>query len=52
MVASSKRIATAISDGCWAIQSSLVPKIASGRFSPLIAGQPEPGMRLLQGLSD
>ena len=49
-VASSTRIATAMSDGCWLMQAVLVPRIARLRLWPPIAEQPEPGSRLLQGL--
>jgi hypothetical protein len=51
MVASSAAIATHISEGLLAMQDSLVPRIASIRLLPLIAGQPVPGSRLLQGIA-
>src|SRR5438552_2319211 len=33
------------------MQCSLVPRIARPRFTPVIAAQPEPGSRLLQGMA-
>ncbi len=49
MVASSATSATARSDGCVATHWSLVPRMACVRFSPPIAGQPDPGARRLHG---
>jgi hypothetical protein len=40
-----------MSDGFVAMQCSLVPRIASMRLAPVIAGQPVPGSRLLQGMA-
>src|SRR4051794_29077648 len=40
---------THMSDGWAATQWSLVPKRACERLKPSIAGQPEPGARLLHG---
>jgi hypothetical protein len=40
-----------MSDGWAAMQASLVPRMASIRLVPAIAGQPEPGLRLLQALA-
>ena len=40
-----------MSDGCVAMHSSLVPRIALMRLTPLIAAQPLPGSRLLQGVA-
>ena len=42
-------MATAMSEGWVAMQSSLAPTIAWMRLNPPIAAQPEPGSRLLQG---
>jgi hypothetical protein len=39
-----------MSDGCVAMQASLVPRIALIRLMPLMAEQPLPGLRLLQGV--
>jgi hypothetical protein len=39
-----------MSEGCVAMQASLVPRIPQIRLTPLIAEQPEPGSRLLQGV--
>ncbi len=50
-VASSTRIATAMSLGCVAMQASLVPMTACWRVTPPMAAQPLPGTRLLQGWS-
>jgi CO/xanthine dehydrogenase FAD-binding subunit len=47
-VASSTRMATAMSPGCVAMQASLPPITASERFTPSSAAQPDPGWRLLQ----
>src|SRR5438477_13209201 len=51
MVASNAAIATHMSDGFVAMQCSLVPRTASVRLLPVIAGQPLPGSRLLQGIA-
>ena len=51
VVASSAAIATHMSDGWVAMQCSLVPRMASVRLLPVIAGQPVPGSRLLQGMA-
>ena len=40
-----------MSDGLVAMQLSLVPRIASVRLLPVIAGQPVPGSRLLHGIA-
>ncbi|MBB5046646.1 hypothetical protein HNR60_001394 [Rhodopseudomonas rhenobacensis] len=48
-VASSARIATAMSLGWVAMQASLAPITASERATPPIAEQPLPGVRLLHG---
>ena len=48
-VASSTRMATAMSPGWVAMQASLEPITASVRLTPSSAEQPEPGSRLLQG---
>jgi len=50
-LASSAASATHMSDGCVAMQASLVPRIACIRLRPLIAEQPLPGSRLLQGVA-
>src|SRR5712692_10404948 len=50
-VASSAAIATHMSDGLVAMQCSLVPRTASVRLLPVIAGQPVPGSRLLQSMA-
>src|SRR3982751_3574003 len=47
-VASSTRIATAMSLGCVAMQASLAPTTACCRLTPPMAAQPLPGRRLLQ----
>ena len=39
-----------MSDGCVAMQASLVPRIACWRLMPRIAEQPASGVRLLQGV--
>ncbi len=49
-VASSTRIATAMSLGCVAMQAGLEPMTASVRDTPPRAEQPLPGWRLLQGV--
>jgi hypothetical protein len=49
-VASSARIATAMSLGCVAMHASLVPTMACCRVWPPIALQPLPGRRLLHGM--
>src|SRR3954471_10536009 len=51
MVASNAAMATHMSDGFVAMQYSLVPRMASMRFAPVMAGQPVPGSRLLQGMA-
>ena len=43
-------MATAMSEGCVAMQLSLTPSTAFVRLRPASAAQPEPGTRLLQGL--
>src|ERR1700736_3550170 len=48
IVASNAAIATHMSDGFVAMQCSLVPRTASVR---VLAGQPVPGSRLLQGMA-
>jgi len=40
-----------MSDGLLAMQCSLVPRMASIRLLPPIAGQPVPGSRLLHGIA-
>ena len=49
-VAASAASATFWSEGAVAMQCSLAPRMAWMRFTPEIAGQPEPGWRLLQGV--
>src|SRR4029450_5628728 len=49
IVASNAAMATHMSDGLVAMQCSLVPRTASVRLLPVMAGQPAPGWRLLQG---
>jgi len=44
-------MATFMSEGLVAMQCSLVPRMARLRFAPVIAAQPEPGSRLLHGIS-
>src|SRR5437899_8415533 len=51
IVASNAAIATHMSDGLVAMQWSLVPRMASVRLLPVIAGHPVPGSRLLQGMA-
>src|SRR5258708_5194020 len=51
MVASNAANATHMSEGLVAMQCSLVPRTASVRLLPLMAGQPVPGSRLLQGMA-
>src|SRR5437899_9702083 len=51
IVASNAAIATHISDGFVAMQCSLAPRIARVRLLPVMAGQPVPGSRLLQGMA-
>src|ERR1700674_4503800 len=51
IVASNAAIATHMSDGLVAMQFSLVPRTASVRLLPVMAGQPVPGSRLLQGIA-
>ena len=48
--ASSAASATHMSDGWVAMHSSLAPRMARMRLRPVLAGQPEPGSRLLQGV--
>ena len=48
-VASSTRIATAMSLGWVAMQASLPPITANWRLKPPMAAHPLPGRRLLQG---
>ena len=50
-MASSAASATHMSEGCVAMQASLVPRIAWMRLMPLMAEQPLPGSRLLQGVA-
>jgi hypothetical protein len=40
-----------MSEGLVAMQSLLVPRMASVRLSPSIAEQPDPGVRLLQAMA-
>src|SRR5258706_16380305 len=47
IVASKAAIATHMSEGLVAMQCSLVPRTASVRLLPVMAGQPVPGARLL-----
>src|SRR5436189_4650336 len=51
MIASSAAIAMHMSEGLVAMQCSLVPRTASVRLLPVMAGQPVPGSRLLQGIA-
>src|SRR5437899_11708793 len=51
IVASNAAIATHMSEGLVAMHCSLVPRMASVRLLPVIAGQPVPGSRLLQGMA-
>src|SRR5215470_19335380 len=51
IVASRAAIATHMSEGLVAMQCALVPRTASVRLVPVIAGQPVPGSRLLQGMA-
>src|SRR6266436_2184303 len=51
MVASNAARATHISEGLVAMQCSLVPRTASELLLPMMAGQPVPGSRLLQGMA-
>src|SRR6476660_7699680 len=51
IVAAGAAIATHMSDGFVAMQCSLVPRMASVRLLPVMAGQPVPGSRLLQGIA-
>ena len=44
-------MATFMSEGFVAMQCSLVPRMARLRLAPVIAAQPEPGSRLLHGIS-
>ena len=49
-VASSARMATAMSLGWVAMQASLTPTTAWWRLNPPMAAQPVPGWRLLHGM--
>src|SRR5262249_56788359 len=51
IVASNAIMATHMSEGLVAMQCALVPRIASLRLAPVIAGQPVPGSRLLHGMA-
>src|SRR5207249_1934537 len=51
IVASNAAMATHMSEGLLAIQCSLVPRTASVRLAPVMAGQPVPGSRLLHGIA-
>src|SRR2546423_800407 len=51
IVASNAARATHMSEGLVAIQCSLVPRTARERLVPVMAGQPVPGSRLLQGMA-
>src|SRR6476660_1050556 len=51
IVTSYAAIATHMSDGLLAMQCSLVPRTASVRLLPVMAGQPVPGSRLLHGIA-
>src|SRR2546426_9843501 len=51
IAASNAAIATHMSEGLVAMQCSLVPRMASVRLLPVMAGQPVPGSRLLQGMA-
>src|SRR5258708_16164428 len=51
IVASNAAMATHMSDGLVAMQCSLVPRTASMRLLPVMAEQPAPGSRLLQGIA-
>src|SRR5207245_2784880 len=51
IVASNATMATHMSDGFVAMQCSLVPRTARLRLLPVMAGQPVPGARLLQGIA-
>src|SRR5437867_4283543 len=51
IVASNAAIATHMYEGLVAMQCSLVPRTASVRLLPVIAGQPVPGSRLLQDMA-
>src|SRR6266481_2577407 len=51
IVASNAAIATHMSEGLVAIQCSLVPRTASMRLLPVMAGQPVRGSRLLHGIT-
>src|SRR6266480_2468154 len=51
IVASNAAIATHMSDGLVAMECSLVPRTARERLLPVMAGQPVPGSRLLQGMA-
>src|SRR2546422_10357126 len=51
MIASNAAKATHMSEGLVAMQGSLAPRTARVRLLPVIAGQPVPGSRLLQGMA-
>src|SRR5215470_3342462 len=51
IVASNAANATHMSEGLVAMQCSLVPRMASVRLLPVIAGHPLPGSRLLHGMA-
>src|SRR3977135_49721 len=51
IVASNAAIATHMSEGLVAMHCSLVPRMASMRLLPVMAGQPVPGSRLLHGIA-
>src|ERR1700716_3784413 len=51
IVASNAARATHMSEGLLAMQCSLVPRTASVRLLPVMAGQPVPDSRLLQGIA-
>src|SRR5260370_32953037 len=51
IVAHKAGICTHMSDGLVAMQCSLVARTASVRLLPVMAGQPVPGSRLLQGIA-
>jgi hypothetical protein len=44
-------MATAMSEGCTAMQAWLAPRMACMRLKPARAEQPLPGWRLLQGMA-
>src|SRR5882724_1500562 len=51
IIASNAAIATHMSEALVAMQCSEVPRMASERLNPVMAGQPLPGVRLLQGMA-